>query len=101
MIDRFFRDLPPWHGGLARVAAAAHAAHQRSHGFSEWVPQSPPAASLSEAGIGAERDPLPGLGKLRLGEAATELVHGLCEWCLRIELNRALQSAPMRHRTGT
>ncbi len=34
------------------------------------------AASLSEAGIGAERDPLPGLGELGLGEAATELPSG-------------------------
>jgi hypothetical protein len=52
------------------------------------------AALLSEAGIGAQRDPRQGWGELGLGEAATELAHGLCEWCPRIELNRALQGAP-------
>ena len=36
------------------------------------------AASLSEAGIGAERVPCQGWANCGLGEAATEWAHGLC-----------------------
>ena len=95
MIDMFFRDRSPWHGGLARGSgrcAPGSSASSRlirvDSSVSSW-----PRCCLKQASA-LSGTPRQGWGELGLGEAATELAHGLCEWCPRIELNRALQGAP-------